>query len=316
MSGLLDHGSRLTHGEAVLGFAEEVGVDGPVAVEGGRTRWDCGGPPAPDSDVRLVKAPAGIVQYKPDEMIIRAGAGTSVADLNEAMLEHGQRSALPDRGGSVGGAIAVGESDRDVLGRGAIRTALLQVTYVSAEGKVVSGGGPTVKNVSGFDLPRLMVGSLGTLGCLAEVIIRTNPIPPTSRWFSSSADPFDIYDAVLAPAAVLWDGTTTWLHLEGHEADVDAEAERAAVVGELSENAKPPTAPGPHRWSLAPAALRRVSETIEGAFLASVGVGTVLAAAQQPHRPLSTPVQEIHDRMKIFFDPTGRLNPGRHPARK
>ncbi len=316
MSGLLDHGSRLTHGEAVLGFAVEVGIEGPVAIEGGRTRWSSGGPLSQDTDVRLLMAPDGIVQYKPDEMIIRVGAGTTVADLNTAMAEQGQRSALPERGGTVGGAIAVGESDRDVLGRGAIRTAVLQVTYVSAEGKIVSGGGPTVKNVSGFDIPRLMVGSLGTLGCLAEVIIRTNPIPPASRWFSTAADPFDVYDSLLSPSAVLWDGTTTWLHLEGHEGDVDAEAERAAAVGDLNDASGPPSALGEHRWSLTPASLRSVHDTVNGPFLASVGVGTVLATQAQPERPLSIPVQEVHDRMKTFFDPTGRLNPGRHPARK
>lgn len=316
MSGIVDHGSRLTYGEAVQGFAEEVGSAGPVTVQGAQTRWELGGALIDDGNVRRVNAPAGLVQYKPDEMTIRVGAGTLVSDLNRVMADAGQRSALPDRGGTVGGAIAVGESDRDQLGRGAIRTALLQVTYVSSEGKIVSGGGPTVKNVSGFDIPRLMVGSIGTLGCIAEVIIRTNPIPPTSRWLRSEADPFDVFDLLLAPAAVLWDGTSTWIHLEGHEADVEAETLRAGSIGDFTEVAAPPAPPGSDRWSLAPAALRTVSSDIPGPFLASIGVGIVWATSPQPKRLLSRPVEEVHDRMKLFFDPTGRLNPGRHPARK
>ncbi len=311
-NGVIDAGSRLTFGPAVLDFAREIGTDGPVAVVGGRTRWSTGG--EPDGTPLLVKAPSGVVQYKPDEMIVRVGAGTSMAELNVVLAEHGQQTALPDRNGTVGGAVVVGENDRDVLNRGAVRTAVLQVTYVSAEGKIVSGGGPTVKNVSGFDLPRLMVGSLGTLGCVAEVILRTNPIPPVSRWFTTEADPFDVHDALLAPSAVLWNGQTTWLHLEGHGPDVDAEAGRAAQLGSLAETEGPPVASHDHRWSLPPAQLRRISEKISGPFLASVGVGTVLADQPQPVRQLDAAAQGIHERIKLLFDPHGRLNPGRNPA--
>ncbi len=316
MNGIVDRGSQLTFGGAVRRFAEEVGSEGPIAVQGARTRWSAGGALKDDGSVRQVNAPTGIVQYKPDEMTIRVGAGTSVADLDQATAEAGQRSALPDRGGTVGGALAVGENDRDVLGRGTVRSAVLQVSYISSEGKIVSGGGPTVKNVSGFDLPRLMVGSLGTLGCLAEVIIRTNPIPPTSQWFRSTADPFDLYDALLAPSAILWDGTATWVHLEGHGADVAAEAARANAMGPIEPVGEPPSPPGPQRWSLTPAGLRSVDTVIDGPFLASIGVGVVWAVTPQPPRGLTQPVQSIHDRMKILFDPTGRLNPGRNPAQK
>ncbi len=310
--GLIDAGSRLTFGPAVLGFAEEIGSEGPVGIEGGRTRWTTGG--VPDVAPRLLKAPSGLVQYKADEMTVRVGAGTTMADLNIALREHGQHTALPDRGGTVGGAVAVGENDRDVLQRGAARAAVLQVTYVSAEGKIVSGGGPTVKNVSGFDIPRLMVGSLGTLGCIAEVILRTNPIPPVSRWFTTQADPFDVHDALLAPSAVLWDGQTTWLHLEGHGADVDAQAARAGQLGSLAETAGPPPSTYPHRWSLQPKQLRTIGDQISGPFLASVGVGTVFAEQPQPRRQLSPSLKGVHDRMKLLFDPTGRLNPGRDPG--
>ncbi|NNE96108.1 MAG: FAD-binding protein [Acidimicrobiales bacterium] len=308
---LVDTGSRLTHGRAVIDFAEEVGAEGPIAVVGGRTRWEVGG--LPTVEPRLVSAPSGIVDYKPEEMVARVGAGTTVGELNAALSQHGQRSALPDRGGTVGGAVAVGENDRDVLRWGAVRNAVLQVTYVSAEGKVVSGGGPTVKNVSGFDLPRLVVGSLGTLGALAEVILRTNPLPAVSRWFRSQANPFDLYDQLLAPSCVLWDGSTTWILLEGYGPDVDAEAGRASEVGALTETEGPPDAPGPRRWSLPPGELRRFALDCSEPFLASIGVGTVLTTVVQDRGSSSPAVAAVHDRMKLLFDPSGRMNPGRNP---
>ena len=164
-------------------FATEVGDTGPVAVAGARTRWSAGGDL--HSDARVIDAPGGIAEYRPEEMTVRVRAGTPVAELHAALAEAGQRTALPERGGTVGGALAVGESDFRALGRGLVRASVLQVRYVSAEGRLINSGGPTVKNVSGFDLPRLMVGSLGTLGLLAEVILRTNPIPAVDRWTPS-----------------------------------------------------------------------------------------------------------------------------------
>ena len=103
------------------------------------------------------------------------GAGTPVAEVDAALAEHGQRVAIPPTG-TVGGALAVGRSGIRRLGDGPIRDAVLQVRYVSAAGEIVKAGGPTVKNVSGFDLCRLLVGSRGTLGFLGDVILRTRPL--------------------------------------------------------------------------------------------------------------------------------------------
>ena len=333
--------------DAVLDrFAEEVGESGPVAVEGRQTAWDVGGLPA--DGTRLVAAPTGIVDYKPEEMTVTVRAGTTVAELHDALAERGQRTALPDRGGTVGGALAVGHNDIRSLGRGLLRTSLLQVRYVSAEGRIISSGGPTVKNVSGFDLPRLIVGSLGTLGLVAEVILRTNPIPATSRWLvSTDADPLAITDTVLAPSAVLWDGSTTWVELEGHSADVDAELHRLATVGTFTDVAvgkddsvdpgdgdsvEPgdgavrnagdgfPVAVPQHRWSLAPADVAGFADRAQtqgiDRFVAAVGLGLVFADRPQPRRTVSPEIQVVADRLKENFDPAGRLNPGRDPGRK
>jgi glycolate oxidase FAD binding subunit len=247
-------------------------------------------------------------------MIARVRAGTTVAELHAELAACGQRTALPDRGGTVGGALAVGQNDIYSLRRGTLRSSLLQVRYVSTEGRVVNGGGPTVKNVTGFDLPRLMVGSLGTLGLVAEVILRTNPIPTAAVWLSADgASPFDLYDALLRPSAVLWNGSTTWILLEGHAADIASERSTLARLAQLTEVEGPPPFP-PRRWSLSPSELRELPHRDAGSFLAVVGVGLAFVDRPQPGRALPEPVREIHRRMKANFDPTGRLNPGRDPA--
>lgn len=295
--------------KVLLDFAAEVGEDDPVAAVGGRTRWDAGGELA--NNARLVTAPTGIVNYVPDEMTVTVRAGTTVAELHAELKQQGQRTGLPERGGTVGGAVAIGENSTYVLGRGRLREAVLQVRYVSDDGKVVTGGGPTVKNVTGFDLPRLMVGSLGTLGLLAEFILRTNPIPPATRWYSSDdVDPFVIPDTVLRPSAVLWNGATTWVQLEGHDNAVQAEYQRLTSIGNFFEVQGPGKFPA-HRWSLQPSELRDPAQFGEGPWLCSIGVGTAWASTRQPHRALDTSTLALSKRVKEQFDPKGRLNPGR-----
>ncbi|MEM7341539.1 MAG: FAD-binding protein [Actinomycetota bacterium] len=293
-------------------FADEVGETDPVAVAGGRTRWDVGGPLA--ADTRTIAAPTGIVAYQPAEMTVTVRAGTPVAELHAELAASGQRTALPDRGGSVGGALAVGENDHRALGRGLVRTALLQVRYVSAQGRLIASGGPTVKNVTGFDLPRLMVGSLGTLGLLAEVILRTNPIPAESRWLrADGVDPVAVHRAVLAPSAVLWDGTTTWIELEGHGPDVEVDVRTLSNLGSFEPTDGPPAFPS-HRWSLAPSALPAFVSQADGPAVAAIGLGLAWADTRQPAHKIDPGVARISERLKTNFDPTGRLNPGRMPG--
>jgi glycolate oxidase FAD binding subunit len=268
----------------------------------------------PDPAARLLSAPSGIVAYHPEEMTITVRAGTSVEELHEATGAAGQRTALPERGGTVGGALAVGENDHRALGRGMLRTALLQVRYVSAEGRLVTSGGPTVKNVTGFDLPRLMVGSLGTLGVIAEVILRTNPAPPVQWWFRvEGADPSELHRHLLAPSAIVWDGTSAWVELEGHAGDVDAQHRVLAGLGEAVECDGLPALTG-HRWSLTPAQAARLGPDAPqstGRFLSLIGLGMVFAEHPQPYRALDPAAATITRRLKQNFDPTGRLNPGR-----
>jgi FAD/FMN-containing dehydrogenase len=300
---------------AVEAFAAEVGPAdaGPVSAVGGRTQWGVGGGVSPDA--REVRAPAGIVALEAADMTVRVRAGTTVAELDAALAEVGQTVAMPPwDGATVGGVLAVGHSGLRRLGWGPVRDVLLEARVVTADGRVVKAGGPTVKNVSGYDLCRLLVGSLGTLAFAAEVVLRTRPLPPAERWLAGDADPFALVARLYRPAAVLWDGTTTWVLLDGHPDDVAAQS---ALAG-LADADGPPALPGPHRWSLRPSGLPALggdgsSPDRPGRFVAEVGVGVVHADRPAPPRPVDPHVLELHRRIKAVFDPGGRLNPGRDP---
>lgn len=277
-------------------FAAEVGAEGAVTVTGAGTR----GGPVPGA--RVVRAPSGVAWVQPDEMTVCCGAGTPVDELVAELAGHGQTVALPT-GGTVGGALAVGRSDHRRLGWGPVRDVLLQARYVSAAGEVVKAGGPTVKNVSGFDLCRLLVGSRGTLGFLGEVILRTRPIAPASQWLRTSAsDPTATFTSLHRPVSVLWDGRTVWVLLEGHPADIAAQA---ALAG-LEPCDGPPTLPTGSRRSIPPSHLGAV----EGEFVAEVGVGIVHHAEPWSPPERAERVVALARAVKAELDPTGRLNPG------
>jgi FAD/FMN-containing dehydrogenase len=285
-------------------FAEDVGHAGEVTIAGRATR---GGPV---DGIRAVSAPAGIDSLTPDEMTVSCGAATPVDELQAALAEVRQFVALPF-GGTVGGALAVGQSDVCRLGRGPVRDALLQLRYVSAEGLVVKAGGPTVKNVSGFDLCRLFVGSRGALGFAGDVILRTRPRPAVTQWYSGQTDPFALRQRLYRPSSILWDGVTTWLCLEGHPADVEAQA----IAAGLEHVEGPPPLPTGGRASMRPSELRALAPSGNGhaPFVAEVGVGVVHLHEPPPPRRVDPAVVELHGRIKRLFDPTGRLNPGRSP---
>lgn len=278
-------------------FAEEIGSEGPVTIAGLGTR---GGPV---DDVRPVMAPGGVDWFKPDEMTVCCGAGTPLDELEDTLAVHRQTVAIPPFG-TVGGALAVGRSGVRRLGYGPVRDVVLQLRYVDSAGQVVKAGGPTVKNVSGFDLCRLLVGSHGTLGFIGEVILRTRPMGRFEQWFTTTTEPEVLLRELYRPTSILWDGERSWVLLEGHRDDVRAQAASVDLVaGDL-----PPALPSGGRWSIPPSDIRSLVGT--GRFVAEVGVGIVHHERPAPERPVDPGVAELHRRIKARFDPTGRLNPG------
>lgn len=293
-------------------FAESVGSSGPVWVQGHQTRI-----PAP-AGVRTVTAPRGITLLRAEEMVVECGAGTPIDEVQAALAEVGQYVNLPTSpvdSGTVGGALALGHSDLRRLGRGAARDAVLRIRFVGHDGEPVTAGGSTVKNVSGFDLCRLLIGSRGTLGFFGEILLRTRPLPQFSAWFEVPADATAVRvvaGTLYRPAALLWNGAVLWMCLEGHPADVDDALERVgAAVGARPRAAESPDMTAfPHRWTLSPRRAEALVEECSGRCWAEVGVGTVHHSEPPPSGAPSPEVAVVERRLLETFDPTGRLNPG------
>jgi FAD/FMN-containing dehydrogenase len=299
-------------------FASAVGSDsdGPVTCAGGRTQWTVGG--RVDPSAREVAAPAGVVAHEPGEMIVRVRAGTTLAELAGALSVGGQFVTLdsdePERA-TVGGVLACGHSGFRRLGWGPVRDGVLEVTAVTAAGRVIRAGAPLVKNVTGFDLCRLLVGSIGTLAFLGEVVLRCYPQPEAERWWrtDSGADPFAVHASLYRPLSVLWDGRSVWVGLSGRTVDLKAQEAAVLTPAGFNEVEGPPPRPGPVRRSLTPAGLRQVPTGVGGNWLAEIGVGLVHCSEPAPVGSAPAGTADLHRRLKERFDPSGRLNPGRSP---
>lgn len=124
---------------------------------------------------------AGISSYEPSELVVTAKAGTPIAELEAALAEKGQHLPFePPRfngRGTVGGMVASGLSGPARASVGALRDHLLGVTVVNGQGEAMRFGGTVMKNVAGYDVSRVMAGSMGVLGVIAEVSLKVLPLP-------------------------------------------------------------------------------------------------------------------------------------------
>mgnify|MGYP003322988880 CR=1 FL=1 len=161
-------------------FRDMIGESGAVCARGGGTRWKFGGPSA--EGTKEVIAPSGIEHHDPAEMTVRVGAATPLSQLHDLLREHGQETTLDGPiGCTVGGVLAVGRSSLRRGRVGALTESLLQADCVGANGMVFTAGGPTVKNVAGYDVSRLTTGAMGTLGVILDVSIRVHPLPESEK---------------------------------------------------------------------------------------------------------------------------------------
>jgi glycolate oxidase FAD binding subunit len=205
-----------------------------------------------------------------------------------------------------------------------------------ADGTVARSGGKVVKNVAGYDLPKLFAGSLGTLGVIEQATLRCRPRPAASRWCTVPPGGGGVF---YRPAAHLYDGTREYVLLEGAEEDVTAQARAAQPY-------PPPMLPdGAHRGriSIVPGRVRDLGRALNGTvrWCAELGVGTVHVAADTAvglarARTIAhahggwllreaggdptddgfgcaLPNLALMRRVKRAFDPDNRCNPGRLP---
>src|SRR5262249_43712288 len=122
-----------------------------------------------------------ITDYVPEDMVASVEAGVPLAALGRHLGEHGQMLALDPPGGSsrsIGGVLATNASGPLRFRYGAARDLVLGVQFVQADGTLTWGGAKVVKSVTGYDVPKLLVGSLGTLGIIVSAALRLHPGPP------------------------------------------------------------------------------------------------------------------------------------------
>ena len=136
-----------------------------------------------DAEVELwTSAFDRIVAYDPDEMIVVAQAGVRLGDLRAALADGGQEwpTDEPDDA-TVGGVIAAGVDPVRRARVGLLRDSVVELEAVLGDGRTVTSGARVVKNVSGFDVHRLLTGSLGTLGVITQVALKVRPLPAARR---------------------------------------------------------------------------------------------------------------------------------------
>jgi len=171
-----------TVAEAAEDVARAAAEKKVIAFVGGGTDLGLGGRPSRLDTVIRTGGLSRLVDHAPADQVVTAEAGMTLSALAAVLARHGQRLALdapfPGRA-TVGGVVAANAFGPSRARFGAARDLVLGVSLVRADGTAVRGGSKVVKNVAGFDLPRLMVGSLGTLALLTEVTFRLHPLPET-----------------------------------------------------------------------------------------------------------------------------------------
>ena len=200
----------------------------PLRLKGGGSKDFYGGPLA--GAVLETGGYSGIVSYEPTELVVTARCGTSLAELELALAARRQFLACepPGFGGAtVGGAVAAGLSGPRRAMAGSLRDFVLGVKIMDGEGRVLKFGGEVIKNVAGFDVSRLMTGSLGTLGLILEVSLKVMPLPvgdATLRFEMPQAQALDAMNRwagqPLPLAAGSWQDGVLTLHLSGAQAAV------------------------------------------------------------------------------------------------
>src|SRR6267154_2183240 len=187
---VVEPGSEQEFGR-VLKLANAAGL--AVIPRGGGTKLEWGNSPV-RADVILSTARLNRVLEHPwADLTVSVEAGCTIANLQEALAKHGQRlalDALRPKSATVGGVLSTNDSGALRLRFGSLRDLVIGVTVALADGTLASSGGKVVKNVAGYDLPKLMTGAFGTLGVITRAIFRLHPLPKETRTFSFTAESF------------------------------------------------------------------------------------------------------------------------------
>ena len=318
-----------------------------VLVWGGGSHQGLGHRVEPDlviSTARLNR----LIAWEPDDMTVVVEGGMKVADLEVQLASRGQTAVLPEVAGAatIGGVLATGISGYRRARYGPTRDRILEVTVVTGDGRIVKAGGRVVKNVTGYDLPRLVVGSFGALGVIVSACLKLWPLPASSATVTLQ-DP-GTAALVYRPLALLADLDKTKIFLAGTQAEVDSQAARFDGIAEQGL-AWPQAPAGNVTWSLRiapsmvatalrmlPADAGRIAQILVGEitfatanvdamgdlrqWAESVGGRLVLTHAPDAVYELFDPwgsppaALDVQARLVRAFDPRRIINSGRLPG--
>ncbi|MCI0633481.1 MAG: FAD-binding protein [Actinobacteria bacterium] len=314
---------------------------------GGRRHADKGNPCEIDAELWTTQL-NDVVAYEPAEMLAVVGSGMRVGALNEALAGGGQEwmSDLP-QDATVGGVIASAASSPRRLKLGAVRDTVVEAELVTGDGRFVRSGARTVKNVTGYDLHRLVAGSLGTLAVIVQVAIKVRPLPKarrTLRFDGGLELARSMLGAVPGAACVLATARGVELRLEGWAEEVEEQSASAGTLARPVEALDDGPFPSEAPWDAMPVVAEvavppsRLGDVVTGetwGALAGVGISWVglegadgaLSAVRDRARSAggiapvvrgpgglgdaAVPAPEVHRRLKAAFDPNGVLAPGR-----
>ncbi len=335
----------------ILEYASENSLR--VLVWGSGTHQGYGDPVQPDI-LLLTAGLDNVAAWEPDDLTVVVGAGATVGPLEERLAERGQTAVLPEfaPAATVGGVVSAGLSGWRRSRYGPTRDRILEVDLVTGDGRMVRAGGRVVKNVTGYDLPRLAVGSFGGLGVVTQVCLKLWPLPESTMTVDVD-DGSRAAGAAYRPLAILEDDDGVRVFLSGTRAEVEGQA--SALGGRAEPGLqwpKPMTCPpGSAHWSLRipPALLddaltrvparwsflaqhevgevelvdevadadraRRLRQwaEAEGGALVMVDAPDSVRAVMDPWGALP-PLLETQRRIVARFDPARVVNPGRLPG--
>jgi glycolate oxidase FAD binding subunit len=247
-----------------------------LEIVGGGTRRSFGRP-APCDDVLDLSALNGIVSYEPEELIVTVKPGTPLDEIDAALAAKNQRlgfepqdwRALLGSSGTptIGGAISANANGPAAIRFGRARDHLLGFRAVNGFAEAYKGGGKVVKNVTGFDLPKLMCGAMGTLGPLTELTFRVFPKHAEKIFVTASGDGAVLRKVAASPleaTALIHSGGKAYVRLDGA---LDEKTAMLRGFGDFAETDRLPALPLPPReWPPEPPARAALTRAVKAAF--------------------------------------------------
>src|SRR2546428_1103969 len=238
----------------ILRLSNEAGL--AVIPRGGGTKLGWGNSPARAGLILSTARLTEVIEHAWADLTVSVGAGCTVQRLQEAIAENGQRLALdplwPEKA-TVGGVLSTNDSGALRLRFGALRDLIIGVSIALPDGTLASSGGKVVKNVAGYDLPKLVTGALGTLGVITRAVFRLHPLPrntvslsiPTPHVDETQRFVHAVQDSKLAHAALQsrFSGETQPISdilFEGTEVGIDAQETQLRNLSGLASPSKTP----------------------------------------------------------------------------